>query len=104
MSKSKVLISLRLNKQTLSWFKSERPKGYQTLINSVLAQYVQEKTERSQWLAGRAQEIFRQYYAQCFWHYDKDLQIEPRHIELVVDGLKKYGGRDGLRLAEELCQ
>lgn len=99
-----MLISLRVSKSVLDWFKKERPKGYQTLINSVLAQYVQARTEHSQWVAGRAQEIFRQYYTQCFWHCDKNLQIGPDKIQLVVDGLRKYGGHTGLQLAEELCQ
>ena len=74
------------------------------MIHSVLEEYVKQRTYDRVRAVGRAQEIFRQYYAQCFWHYDKDLQIDLNNIELVVDGLRKYGGRAGLLLAEELCQ
>jgi len=53
---------------------------------------------------GRAQEIFRQYYAQCFWHYSPMLEVNEANISLVIQGLKKYGGKSGLLLADELCR
>lgn len=105
MKKAKrVPISLRMPEPTLHWFRNKQPKGYQSLIHSVLDEYVNSEMKKEHRMAGRAQEIFRAYYAQCFWHYDKNLKITPANIKIVIDGLKKHGGRDGLLLAEELCQ
>ncbi|MDC0358827.1 BrnA antitoxin family protein [Oligoflexia bacterium] len=97
-------ISLRVDNGILAWFRSNRPRGYQTLMHAVLRGYVEEQKKRETRLAGRAQEIFFSYYTQCFWHYDKKLVITPSNMHIVVDGLRKYGGRKGLVLAEELCQ
>ena len=105
MSKGrKTPISLRIDEHVLSWFKSQRPTGYQSLMHSVLDEFMKRRTEQSLHAAGRAQEIFRRYYAQCFWHYDKDLKIGLNNMQIVVEGLRMYGGREGLILAEELCQ
>jgi len=52
----------------------------------------------------RAQELFRLYHSQCFWHCSPNLLIDSGNIELVVDGLRKHGGRKGMLLAEELCR
>ena len=73
-------------------------------MQSVLADFVNQQKARSERKLGRAQELYRQYYAQCFWHYDPQLEIAPENLDLVINGLRKYGGRSGLRLAEELCQ
>lgn len=97
-------ISLRVSETTLNWFKSSGPRGYQTMMNSVLEEFVRERTERAIFAAGRAQEIYRKYYAQCFWHLDRDLIIVPQNMHLVLEGLRRYGGREGLLLAEDLCQ
>lgn len=98
------LISLRVNRSVLEWFRTTQPKGYQTLMNSVLSNYVDKQREMRLRNAGRAQEIFRQHYAQCFWHLDPNLEITPDNLQLVIDGLRKYGGRSGFLLADELCQ
>lgn len=95
---------MRLSREVVEWFRREQPKGYQSRINAVLEDYVQAKAEQRIRAAGRAQEIFKQYYATCFWHYDKNLKIDVDNMHLVVEGLKKYGGRIGLLLSEELCQ
>lgn len=97
-------ISIRIDSQVLAWFKAQQPSGYQTLINSVLEHFVSDKLNQQQRIAGRAQEIFKRFYPRCFWHYNSDLEITPENIHLVVDGLKKYGGREGLKIARELCQ
>jgi len=100
----KIAISLRIREPILNWFRSRAPDGgYQTLLNAVLEEYVNNQIQLSNHLAGRGQELFRQYYAQCFWHYDKTLHIGPHNIQLVIDGLKKYGGREGFLIAKELC-
>ncbi len=104
MSNAKRLISIRVDPEVLEWFKSRRPSGYQTLINEVLENHSRSEEERRIHSAGRAQELFRRFYAQCFWHFDRGLRISPENIQLVIDGLRKYGGKEGLLLAEELCQ
>ena len=87
----------------LDWFQKYRPNGYQTAMHSVLKNYVVQQNAQQLRTVGRAQEIFKHFYAQCFWHYDPDLQINQNNIELVIGGLRKYGGREGFLLAEELC-
>lgn len=101
---SKKLISLRIDQKILDWFRKRQPVGYQTLIHSVLEEYVNDKEKQLARAAGRAQEIFRQYHAQCFWHYDPCLVITPENISLVIEGLRKYGGKQGMALAEELAE
>ncbi len=100
----KQLISIRVEPRILAWFRTKEPRGYQTLIHSVLTAYVDNQNKTAERKAGRAQELFRRFYAQCFWHYSPTLEITPMNIQLVTDGLRKYGGREGLILAEELCQ
>jgi hypothetical protein len=90
--------------RVLDWYRKRRPQGYQTLMNSVLENYVDEETKKEAWIAGRAQELFRRFHAQCFWHYDPDLEISTHNFQLVIDGLRKFGGREGFMLAEELCR
>lgn len=104
MGASKTPISLRIHPDTLAWFQRNGPGGYQRLINQVLDDYVKEKTQEKSRNVPMAQEIFRQFYAECFWHYAKDLEITEQNMHIVIDGLKKYGGRKGLQLAEELCR
>lgn len=102
--KTKKAICIRVDESVLNWFKTEQPARYQTLMHSVLADYVASKKERASWILGRAQEIFRQYHAQCFWHYDKNLEVKNNNLQLVIDGLRAHGGRKGWLLAEELCR
>ncbi len=49
-----------------------------------------------------ANRLFREYYASCFWHCRPDLSITEAHIPLVVDGLRRHGGRKGLLAAARL--
>jgi len=98
------LISLRMPTDVLTWFRSQTDRGYQTLIHEVLAKHVAERKGEADRRAGRAQEVFKKYYAQCFWHLNPNLEITPSNTEIVLDGLRKYGGREGLVLAESLCQ
>ena len=104
MRPRKKLISIRIGAQALEWFRKAAPSGYQTLINSVLEEHVEAQTHSRAHSAGRAQELFRRFYSQCFWHYDRDLRISTQNMDLVIDGLRKYGGREGFILAEELCR
>ena len=100
----KKAICIRVDSHVIEWFRAKFPKGYQTRMHSVLEEYVEDQTNKAQRLAGRAQEIFRRNYARCFWHCDPVLKITPQNISLVISGLRKYGGREGLELAEELCR
>lgn len=104
MSSKKHPISLRVAPDILEWFKKQKSRGYQGLMHDVLEDYVNQKRGAQIRAAGRAQEIFRQYYTRCFWHYDPELIIDAANIDLVIQGLRKYGGRQGMILAKELCQ
>lgn len=103
LSGKKKAISFRIDTGLLAWLKKESSLGYQTFLHEILQQHMQARIAGSERIAGRAQEIFRQYHAQCFWHYDPELVITPENTHLVIEGLKKHGGRRGFLLAEELC-
>ena len=100
--KQKKAISIRISEDVLAWFKDHNHGGYQTAINEVLESYVQTERNRSHRMAGRGQEIFRKYYAQCFWHLKQDLEITPQNIYIVIEGLNKLGGREGMIVAKQL--
>ena len=40
-------VTLRLDSNTLDWFKRRTPKGYQTDINRVLAEYVAAQQKKA---------------------------------------------------------
>jgi hypothetical protein len=98
----KTPISIRLETDLLDWFKQVAPKGYQVMIQDVLRDYRRVREHRTQNTLGRAQQIFTQYHAKCFWHMRKDLNVTLENLSIIQHGLRKYGGLDGLRLAAEL--
>jgi hypothetical protein len=98
----KTPISIRLESDLLDWFKQVAPKGYQVMIQDVLRNYRREREQRAQNIIGRAQQIFSQYHAKCFWHLRKDLKVTIENLSIIQNGLRKYGGLEGLRLAAEL--
>jgi hypothetical protein len=98
----KTPISIRLETDLLDWFKQVAPKGYQVMIQDVLRDYQREREQRAQNIIGRAQQIFSQYHAKCFWHLRKDLKVTTENLSIIQNGLRKYGGLEGLRLAAEL--
>lgn len=49
-----------------------------------------------------ANRMFREYRARCFWHCPTDLVITEGLVPLVVNGLRKHGGRRGFILAGQL--
>ena len=102
--KKSQLISIRLDADVLDWFRRRQEKGYQTFIRKVLRDFVREEERRTARTLGRAQEIFRRYHAKCFWHYDPNMLIDETNLSLVIEGLRKYGGREGYLLADELCR
>lgn len=95
-------ISIRLEKEVLDYFKAQFPTGYQTALSQVLLNYVRAQTEERSFALGRAQELFRQYYSQCFWHLKPDLKITAEFMPMVLSRLKTYGGKQGYLLAHEL--
>jgi len=99
---AKTPISIRIESDLLEWFKQAAPDGYQVLMQDVLRSYQKKRERKTQYILGRAQQVFVQYHAKCFWHLRKDLQITENNLSLVLAGLRKYGGLEGLRLADEL--
>jgi hypothetical protein len=49
-----------------------------------------------------ANRLYGEYYARCFWHCPPDLVITEDLLHLVVNGLRKHGGRKGFILAAKL--
>jgi hypothetical protein len=49
-----------------------------------------------------ANRLFREYHTRCFWHCPRDLVITESLIPLVVNGLRKHGGRKGFIVAAQL--
>ena len=49
-----------------------------------------------------AKRFYREYYTSCFWHCRPDLPITEDKIPLVVKGLLKHGGKNGLQAAAQL--
>ena len=99
---AKTPISIRLETDLLDWFKQVAPQGYQVMIQDVLRDYRRAREQRAQNILGRAQQIFTQYHAKCFWHLRKDLKVTWGNLSIIQNGLRKYGGLEGLRLAGEL--
>jgi hypothetical protein len=99
---AKTPISIRLETDLLDWFKQVAPQGYQVMIQDVLRDYRRTREQRTQNILGRAQQIFTQYHAKCFWHLRKDLKVTWGNLSIIQNGLRKYGGLEGLRLADEL--
>ena len=63
-------------------------------------------TQNEAILASRLREArnaFDMFYAQCFWYWRKDKPITEADIPEIARGLRQYGGRQGLLLAEKLC-
>lgn len=99
---AKKLISIRVDTDLLAWLKDHAQDGYQTMIHGILEDFRRRYELREARDLGRAQQIFVQYHARCFWHMRKDLKITPDLIPLIQQGLRTYGGIEGLRLALEL--
>lgn len=99
---AKTPISIRLETDLLDWYKQAAPHGYQVMIQDVLRDYRRERENRAQHILGRAQQIFIQYHAKCFWHLRKDLNVTFENLSIIQNGLRKYGGLEGLRIAAEL--
>lgn len=51
-----------------------------------------------------AKKAFREFYAQCFWSYREDIEINEDKIAFVIRGLREHGGLAGYQAAAELCR
>jgi hypothetical protein len=51
-----------------------------------------------------ANQLYREYHTRCFWHCPRELVITEDLISLVIDGLRKHGGRRGFMLSSKLRQ
>lgn len=51
-----------------------------------------------------ARRAFKEFFAQCFWSYDPQLQITEQHIPFIIRELRHNGGHKGYRVAAELCR
>jgi hypothetical protein len=102
---ARVGVFLKLDADVVEWFRDTGP-GYQARINHVLKEFVDgvRHPARSPGVLARAQELFEQYYAQCFWHMRPDLIVTERDLAAVVHGLRVNGGREGYLAAESLCR
>ena len=49
-----------------------------------------------------ANRLFREYHTRCFWHCPRDLVVTEDLLPLVVNGLRKHGGRRGFISAAKL--
>jgi hypothetical protein len=49
-----------------------------------------------------ANRLFREFHTRCFWHCPRDLEITEDMLPIVVEGLRKHGGRQGFILAARL--
>jgi len=100
---AKTLISIRLETDILGWYKAHAGDvGYQSRISSVLRNFQKQTMLREQRILGRAQQIFLNYHARCFWHLRRDLEITLANVPMIQEGLRKYGGLEGARLAGDL--
>jgi hypothetical protein len=53
-------------------------------------------------LLERAQRLFKQYYASCFWHMKPDLIVTEAMIPAIIKGLRVHGGRSAFLEADRL--
>ncbi len=51
-----------------------------------------------------ARRAFREFHAQCFWSYRKDLEIGSEHVDWVAEQLRKNGDMRAWKVAERLCR
>lgn len=62
-----------------------------------------EKAERERRVQ-LARQVFREFFAQCFWSWNENAEITEETIPLIVEGLRHHGGHRGYRIAAELCR
>ena len=51
-----------------------------------------------------ARQAFQDFYAQCFWSYRRDWQVEEEDIPWIIRELRHYGGARGYQAVAEICR
>ena len=51
-----------------------------------------------------ARKAYREFFAQCFWSFDPDLDIGETDLPTIIRELRHNGGHKGYRIAAELCR
>lgn len=51
-----------------------------------------------------ARRAFEEFYARCFWSYDRRMKISARDVPWVAEQLKKNGNREAWLRAAKLCR
>jgi hypothetical protein len=46
-----------------------------------------------------ARDLFQEFYALCFWHSPRNLEITEERMPFVIKGLRANGGHRGFKLA-----
>ena len=63
------------------------------------------ETPLSPEIRARAEALVRKHFARCFWFWKPDAAIETAGaLELVIEYLRRYGGKEGWHDASELAQ
>lgn len=104
-------IYIKLDDDVISHFRVAGP-GYQARMNAALRAAMltsngPTQTGRSsskQRAIAHAQVAFERYFAQAFWHLRPEALITEHTLPDVINGLRRYGGRDGFREAEKICR
>jgi hypothetical protein len=61
-------------------------------------------SQRSVGRIAQAQQLFEEFYAQCFWHMPQGFRVRAVDLPAIVKGLRTYGGRRGFLAAAKLCR
>jgi hypothetical protein len=51
-----------------------------------------------------ARRLYREFWARCFWHCPRDLEVTEDLIPVVIKGLRDNGGARGWMLAGGLTE
>lgn len=51
-----------------------------------------------------ARRAFRDFYAECFWSFRRDLTIGPEDVNWVAEQLMKHGNREAWYRGARLCR
>lgn len=64
---------------------------------------VPQKMESSASRLALAEEALAAYRDRCFWFLAPDFAVSEATLPLIIEGLRRHGGRSGFQLASQLC-